>query len=89
MINFFNKANLKCPICSAPTEIDGNKVLYCKGEKKHTYDISASGYVNLASPKQCGGGDTKSAVKARSEFLDNGNPICPECAIKISEKEGE
>jgi predicted nucleic acid-binding Zn ribbon protein len=24
-----------------------------------------------------------------SEFLDNGNPICPECAIKISEKEGE
>ena len=72
MINFFNKANLKCPICSAPTEIDANKVLYCKGEKKHTYDISASGYVNLASPKQCGGGDTKSAVKARSEFLDNG-----------------
>ena len=72
MIDYFSKANLKCPICGAPIETDGGKVLYCKGEKKHTYDISASGYVNLASPKQCGGGDTKAAVRARSEFLDAG-----------------
>lgn len=72
MINRFSKAALKCPICNAQTALDGEKTLYCKGEKKHTYDISASGYINLASPKQCGGGDTKSAVKARSEFLDGG-----------------
>ena len=25
----------------------------------------------------------------KSEFLDNGNPICPECAIELSEKEKE
>ena len=43
-----------------------------RGGKKATYDISASGYINLASPKQCGGGDTKGAVKARSVFLDCG-----------------
>ena len=72
MINKFKKVELKCPICGAKTDINGDKVLYCMGEKKHTYDISASGYINLASPKQCGGGDTKGAVKARSDFLDCG-----------------
>ena len=72
MINRFNKAGLKCPVCGAKTELENEKTLFCKGEKKHTYDISASGYINLASPKQCGGGDTKSAIRARSEFLDAG-----------------
>lgn len=72
MINRFERVNIRCPVCKAETKLDGNKVLYCNGEKKHTYDISASGYINLASPKQCGGGDTKSAVKARSAFLDRG-----------------
>ena len=72
MINRFKAAKLKCPICGAKTDIDANKTLYCEGEKKHSYDISASGYINLASPKQCGGGDTKEAVRARSAFLDGG-----------------
>ena len=72
MIEKFNKAKLKCPICKAETFVEGEKMLCCRGEKKHTYDISASGYLNLASPKQCGGGDTKDAVRARSEFLDGG-----------------
>ena len=73
MLEIFSKANFKCPICNSAMELDGSrKMLYCNGEKKHTYDISASGYINLASPKQCGGGDTKGAVRARSEFLDVG-----------------
>lgn len=72
LINKFKIAELKCPICGAKTDVDGDKVLYCIGEKKHTYDVSSSGYINLASPKQCGGGDTKGAVKARSAFLDCG-----------------
>ena len=83
MINRFDNASLKCPICGAKTETKDDKMLCCKGEKRHTYDISASGYINLASPKQCGGGDTKGAVRARSAFLDAGyyQPI----ASKISE----
>ena len=72
MINRFSNARLRCPICKAQTSVDGERTLYCEGEKKHTYDISASGYINLASPKQCGGGDTKGAVRARSAFLDGG-----------------
>lgn len=72
MINRFDKASLKCPVCGATTETVNDKMLCCRGEKKHTYDISASGYINLASPKQCGGGDTKGAVRARGAFLDAG-----------------
>lgn len=72
MINRFDKASFKCPICGAKTQMDGEKILCCCGVKKHSYDISASGYINLASPKQCGGGDTKGAVRARSSFLDSG-----------------
>ena len=63
---------VKCPICSAEMLFDGEKVLKCNGVKSHSYDISSSGYVNLASPKQSGGGDTKEAVRARSVFLNQG-----------------
>ena len=82
LINRFDNAELKCPICQSKMRIDGEKTLCCNGEKKHSYDISSSGYVNLASPKQSGGGDTKSAVKARSEFLDSGyyQPIAEKIA---------
>ena len=73
-MNRFNKAGLKCPICGAEVKLDNEtqKTIFCTGEKRHSYDLSSSGYVNLASPKQCGGGDTKSAVRARSAFLDGG-----------------
>lgn len=73
-MNRFEMANLKCPICNARMAFDNEneKTLFCAGEKRHAYDLSASGYINLASPKQCGGGDTKNAVKARSAFLDAG-----------------
>lgn len=91
MINRFNKARLKCPICGAATELENVKTLFCNGERKHTYDISASGYINLASPKQCGGGDTKSAVRARSDFLNCGyyHPIADKVIELLNEYVGE
>ena len=72
LINRFCNVKLKCPICNADMDVLEDKTLFCNGEKKHTYDISSSGYINLASPKQCGGGDTKDAVRARRSFLDRG-----------------
>ena len=87
LINRFCNVRLKCPICQTSMSVSGDKTIYCAGEKKHTYDISSSGYINLASPKQCGGGDTKDAVKARSAFLDCGyySPIA-EKAVELLEK---
>ncbi len=71
-MNNFDLFSLKCPVCQAPMLLKDTKMLCCEGQKIHTYDISSSGYVNLASPKQCGGGDTKEAVKARTSFLELG-----------------
>ena len=90
MINRFEKAELKCPICQAKMQVEGEKTLCCNGEKRHSYDISSSGYVNLASPKQSGGGDTKSAVRARSEFLDSGyyQPIAEKTAELVKKYAG-
>ena len=65
---------LSCPICGLPMTVEnkGCGVLYCNGEKRHLYDFSASGYVNLAPPSQSNGGDAKNAVKARTAFLNTG-----------------
>jgi 23S rRNA (guanine745-N1)-methyltransferase len=46
--------------------------LQCKGPKTHSYDFASGGYVNLGSPVQSGGGDSKQAVRARSDFLNMG-----------------
>lgn len=69
-MNRFDSIILKCPICMAKMSQNNEKTLFCEGKRVHSYDISASGYVNLATPKQCGGGDNKDAVKARTAFLD-------------------
>lgn len=62
---------LRCPVCAASMKISANGVsLLCNGAKTHCYDFSASGYVNLWTPTQSGGGDSKGAVRARTEFLD-------------------
>lgn len=50
-------------------QVSGNS-LVCTGQRRHSYDFSSCGYVNLAGPKQSGGGDSKQAVRARTEFLD-------------------
>ena len=63
--------------------------LYCMGLKRHCYDFSSSGYINLCSPTQSGGGDSKAAVRARSEFLDGQyyRPVAEEIA-KMAKKHG-
>ena len=65
---------LCCPICKAPmtVKVSTGASLVCGGKKTHCYDFASSGYVNLSSPVQSGGGDSKQAVKARTEFLELG-----------------
>lgn len=65
---------LRCPICKEEMDVDdsGCGVLYCKGARRHSYDFSSAGYVNLSAPGQSNGGDSKVAVRARSAFLDTG-----------------
>lgn len=66
---------LRCPVCKSGMTVEqkGSTVLLCGGTKRHLYDFSASGYVNLAPPSQSNGGDSKSAVRARTAFLDTGH----------------
>ncbi len=63
---------LRCPICKSEmqTENTGVGVLSCKDVKRHAYDFSSGGYVNLAPPTQSSGGDSKGAVRARTAFLN-------------------
>ncbi len=65
---------LCCPICKSSMQIEnmGNRILVCNGEKKHCYDFSSSGYVNMAVTGKVNTGDSKQAVRARSMFLDAG-----------------
>lgn len=49
---------------------DGRSV-FCNGAKRHCFDLSSSGYLNLAV-RCSGGGDSKAAVRARTAFLENG-----------------
>lgn len=64
---------LRCPVCDAQMCVSDNGAsLVCLGAKKHCYDFSASGYVNLCPPSGSGGGDSKEAVRARTAFLNTG-----------------
>ncbi len=64
---------LRCPICKSAMQIQsGDSMgtsLICNGTRKHTYDVAASGYVNLMPSGKTDGGDSKQAVRARREFL--------------------
>ncbi len=66
--------SLRCPICGSEMKINdsGSGMLYCIGAKRHCYDFSGSGYVNLASSGKSNAGDSKQAVKARNMFLETG-----------------
>ncbi len=67
---------LRCPYCHSAVGLRGAQepkgcmTLYCHGTKSHCYDLSSSGYVNLMPPGHTNGGDSKSAVRARTEFLN-------------------
>ena len=64
--------SLICPCCGERMSLGNEgRSLLCLGARRHCFDISSSGYVNL-SPRHSGGGDSKSAVRSRSRFLDSG-----------------
>ena len=65
---------LRCPLCGEKMRVrtDASTSIVCVGKRTHCYDVSASGYVNLCAPPQSGGGDSKSAVRSRTAFLDSG-----------------
>lgn len=73
-----NKAlvdTLRCPICSSNMELKFNNEnnsasLLCGGVRRHCYDLSSSGYVNLMPSGHTDSGDSKSAVMARKRFLN-------------------
>lgn len=73
---------LRCPLCHAPLKKDSAS-LYCGGERRHCYDLSSSGYVNLLPPGKKSNaktGDDKEMLKSRRLFLTSGH------YDKISEK---
>ncbi len=65
----FWQNRLRCPVCGASVEKRGNS-LFCTGARSHCFDFAAEGYVNLADPKEAGGGDDAALIAARTAFLD-------------------
>ena len=62
----------RCPTCNASVVLSENgKSLFCNGARRHCFDFSKSGYLNLAGPHG-GAGDLKEAVRARTLFLNSG-----------------
>ena len=75
----------KCPVCGNDLSKD-EKSFFCTGERRHLFDISSEGYVNLLPPgrlRNARAGDDRSMIAARASFLDLGY------YKKISEKAGE
>ena len=64
---------IRCPHCGAPMSVTENrKSVVCQGQiKKHCFDFASSGYLNFSTPSQSGSGDSKEAVRARTEFLES------------------
>lgn len=71
---------LACPVCGAwMDKSEDGKSLICRGgargnrtPRRHCFDFSSGGYVNLAPPSQSLSGDSKQAVASRTEFLEAG-----------------
>ena len=63
---------LRCPVCGAGMKKEGG-TLFCEGARRHCYDLSSAGYVNLAGAKQAGGGDDAALIRARTAFLEKGH----------------
>lgn len=80
---------LSCPICKSKMTVmrEPSAILCCDGARRHSYDFASAGYVNLSAPGQSGGGDSKQAVRARSDFLDLGyyKPICDRLCALLNE----
>lgn len=65
-----NSIILTCPVCKNRL-LKEEKSYFCTGEKKHCFDISSAGHVNLF-PGRSTGGDDKNAVRSRTDFLNLG-----------------
>ncbi len=64
--------SLRCPCCGEKMNIsEGSKSLVCLAPKRHCFDFASSGYVNLAVSHGTGG-DSREAVRSRTEFLNSG-----------------
>lgn len=77
---------LKCPVCGESISASENKKsLLCNGQRRHCFDVSAKGHVNLAVGHS-GGGDGKDAVRSRTAFLSKGfyRPFADEVCQLIS-----
>ena len=59
-----------CPVCKAPL-LRYDNVMRC--QNRHSYDISAKGYVNLLGPGKASRGDDSEMVAARRRFLSAGH----------------
>ena len=72
---------LKCPLCGGAVKKEGNSI-FCDGARRHCFDFSAAGYVNLTSARAAGGGDDATLIAARTAFLSSGayapiaNTVC-------------
>lgn len=62
---------LKCPLCGGVVAREGNS-LFCDGARRHCFDFSSTGYVNLTSARASGGGDDATLIAARTAFLSSG-----------------
>lgn len=64
---------LRCPLCQSAGKLtEDRRSFVCCGPRRHLFDFSKSGYLNLARAGQAGTGDAKQAIRARSAFLDAG-----------------
>lgn len=81
---------LTCPVCQGTLVREGKSLVCSGGAKRHTYDVSREGYVNLLPPgkeKNAHTGDDVEMVRARVRFLSSGiyDDISSEVARIISE----
>lgn len=63
---------LRCPVCGLNMQKQGGS-LVCLGPRRHCFDLSCEGYVNLAPAKASGGGDDAGLIAARTAFLNGGH----------------
>ncbi len=60
---------LICPVCGQGMERNGNSLLCLSNEKRHCFDISKSGHINLLCGHG-GSGDDKGCAASRTAFLE-------------------
>lgn len=88
-----------CPVCGDKFGLDNAPILHIEGHsavcpKKHSFDISAKGYLNLLMSQHKNvkdPGDSKEMVAARRDFLGSGvySPLLEELCGAVSELCGE